>query len=194
MEVFARVAPAAMTGEQRALYDELTSGVRAGTSTVLPVAATDGTLEGPFGILVRCPSLGRPVAAIGAQLRSSTTVSARTREVAVLRCAALADSAYEVAAHRRLAETVGLSDRAVESILADGDVTGLVDSDERLYVELAEAATTAAPVSPDLARASVAELSHPAVVEALVLGGYYRMLATLLQAYGIDHILSLIHI
>ena len=95
IERLPRLAPEALTGDQRALYDAITSGPRAQGPQHFALAAQDGTLNGPFNALLYSPALGEALQEVGAAVRYRTGLTDRARELAILLVAARWHSAFE---------------------------------------------------------------------------------------------------
>lgn len=183
-ERVSRLIPADYTSSaQRQLHEAITGGSRASQARILPLVDEHGRLEGPFGPLLHSPELGLHVQSLGASLRSSDRVNNRTREIATLWCAAAAGNAYENAAHRLLAEQAGVSADEIEQLVEETLPESLSEH-ERAFA-LAAGLRTWDDAS--FARAQ-GQLDHGEIVEAIVLGGYYRLLAGLLDAFGITEI------
>lgn len=178
-----RLRPDELSPEQRRLYDAIAGGARARHASIVPVVDADGCLEGPFGALLHAPVLGEVVQSVGVVIREHLSVPARTREIATLLCAATVGSDYELDAHVRLARAAGVDGAEVDALVAGALPAGL-DAREGAF---ATAAVTT--VWTDAAYAAVRrELSTEELTEAVVLGGYYRTLAALLAAFGIDSV------
>lgn len=169
--------------EQRRLYDAVTGGARSRQADVLPLVDGEGSLEGPFGPMLHAPGIGLLVQALGAGVRSELSVDDRSREIATLWCAAVVRSGYELAAHRRLAARAGLTNGEIDE-LAAGILPDSITAHER---EFALAASRTDWDDETFIHARD-RLGLGELVEAITLGGYYRLLATLLDAFNITDI------
>lgn len=178
-----RLAPETLTPAQRRLFDAVTGGSRAVQARILPLLDSAGRLEGPFGPMLHAPELGLVTQELGRMIRMELSVSDREREAATLWCATLADSPYEREAHRRLALAAGLTSEEVSALLR-GHLPETLSEHERAF---ATAAGTERWHDAAFA-AALAHLTLRELTEAILLGGYYRMLATLLDAFGITSI------
>lgn len=183
MERVPRLPPNTLDAQQRQLYEAIVGGPRARQASVLPVIDAQGSLEGPFGPLLHAPHLGAAVQQLGAVIRSGLRTSDRAREIATLWCAAVSCSRYEIEAHRRLGLGAGLTVEEVQSLVA-GVLPATISDRERAF---AQAAAREVWSDDDFADAS-SVLTSGEIVEATVLGGYYRLLANLLSAFGIDEV------
>ena len=95
---------------QRALREQILGGPRGSGPQHFPLVREDGSLTGPFGVMLHEAGARRPVA--GARLRRiryATGLSARTREIAILAVASVPCSAFEAYAHERVGRAAGLT-------------------------------------------------------------------------------------
>jgi 4-carboxymuconolactone decarboxylase len=182
-----RLRPEELDAAQRRVYDAIVGGRRAGQASVVPLTDSAGSLEGPFGPLLHAPALGEAVQRLGEVMRTELSLDHRTRELATLRCAVLADSDYELAAHRRLADAAGVSATEIAQLEA-GELPDTLSEPERLCVLVASSTAAGEPIDDELFDQAVRALGTNGCTEAVLLGGYYRMLAGLLQAFGITSI------
>ncbi|MGN7861086.1 carboxymuconolactone decarboxylase family protein [Microbacterium sp. 22303] len=170
-------APAGLSEAQRAVHDAIAGGPRGGASP-FPLQNPDGSLVGPFGLMVRFPVLGAPLQELGAVLRYRTRMSARVREIVILTVARAADSAFERYAHTAVARTSGLSDAEISDLRTGRFVC--TDPIESAAAQLAEDLTAHAN-PPAQGSGLAAEL----VAEVVTTVGYYRLLAQLMSRFGI---------
>lgn len=181
--------PGQLDPRQRRLYDHVVSGPRAAHASLVPVLEPDGTLAGPFDPLLRSPAIGTVVQQLGARLRYGSSLTARERELVTLFVAGRAKNAYEIGAHRRLAEQAGLTMDEIDRC-ASGVPPLLTDPRECAMLDLAavlldgSALPGAADVA-DVADVALVELGGTTLVEVTILVGYYRMLAGLLDVAGV---------
>ncbi|MGB3437667.1 MAG: carboxymuconolactone decarboxylase family protein [Actinophytocola sp.] len=171
--------PATLDEAQRALYDRIAGGPRAGAAATVPVVDADGRLAGPFNGLLFAPELGDAVQAVGARIRFGLSLSDRERELATMLVAGRARCPYEVFAHRRLAAATGIPDDALDALSA-GAIPELADERERQVLALCAALLDPAP---DLAavRTAAVDVGPRVVAELVMLIGYYQLLARLLH-------------
>ncbi|MBO4208538.1 carboxymuconolactone decarboxylase family protein [Micromonospora echinofusca] len=179
-----RLRPGTLDAAQRRLYDAIVAGPRAQTAAVLPVTDADGGLEGPFNPLLYSPELGMAVQRVGAQIRAGLSLTNRERELVTLRCAVLCHSRYEIEAHSRLAVASGVTPAELEALIGSRLPEPLVDRD-RLLLALGSAVVTGGGLDDHLYTQAVRALGERAVVEIVLLAGYYVMLAALLDAFRV---------
>lgn len=168
--------PEELSADQRALYDKLVTGKRAGGSRAFPLADEEGRLQGPFNGMLLSPGVGDALQQVGAALRFAGALTARQRELATLTVAASESAAYEWAAHTHLACTAGLTDSQIGAIRDDAPLD-LPDAAEHTVLT----ATRELVRTGNLSDASFAQardvLGMTALYELITLVGYYRLLA-----------------
>lgn len=171
------LAPAALSADQRRLYDAILAGPRA--DGPFRIVHDDGTLDGPFNALLYAPSIGDPVQALGAALRFGGSLTDRARELVICAVAASLESEYEWYAHSRSAAVAGVTAGELAQLRAGG-IPSEVSDHERAALELARDLIAEAGVSPEHHHRFRQHLGHDVMTELAVLVGYYRTLAGLL--------------
>lgn len=168
------------------VHDAVVGGPRGSGPQAFSLTAPDGSLRGPFGLMLHAPHLGLPLQALGAAVRYETSFGDRAREVAILTVAAVRGSDFERWAHERIGAQVGLDDDDLAGIrdLTFGD-RPWVDAHEASVHRVA--AALAANITLDetaYARARDA-LGEQALLELVVLVGYYATLASMMAVFGV---------
>ena len=171
------LAPETLDDEQRAVYDAVAGGPRAGGP--FRVVDDEGRLVGPFNAMLHAPGIGQAVQQLGAALRFSGRLPARTRELVICAVAAHWDSDYEWYAHSRVASSVGVTPSELASLRDLRAPAGLAPQ-EAAALGLALALLTDRAVDDDVHAAAQTHHGHAGVVELAVLVGYYQALAGLL--------------
>jgi 4-carboxymuconolactone decarboxylase len=178
------LTPAELTDEQRAVHDAIASGPRAAGPQHFPLVDASGALTGPFGVMVHEPALGAPLQELGSALRYATGLTDRVREIAILAVAAATGSAFEAWAHTRVGRAVGLGDDELTA-LAEQAFTSSDPAEAAAYDfcrRLLEGRCRLTEVEyADLVEA----LDSSTVTELVVLVGYYRTLAQLLDVFDV---------
>jgi 4-carboxymuconolactone decarboxylase len=181
------LAPAQLTPQQRALYDELCGGPRADAGRPNGPVDGDGRLTGPFNAMLYSPSVGGPLGRLGAALRYAGTLDAVVRELVVLRVAGHHDSAYERRAHQRVARRLGVGEETLAAV--DRGVP------DRLPASVPGSAAAALELAqrilerrlPDDAEFAAlrAVLGDDGVFEVNALVGYYSLIAAQLALFHV---------
>lgn len=155
-----------LTPEQAELYDTILSGPRAKGPFALVDA--DGALTGPFGPMLHAPGVGGPLQELGAAVRFRTGLTDRVREIAILSVAHATGSEFEQRAHESIARSIGVTEEELAA-LADGTFTSGDPLEAAAY-----AVGRGGPVPEGVDPRSTVEL--------VVLAGYYRTLAQLMES------------
>jgi 4-carboxymuconolactone decarboxylase len=179
-----RLSPHHLDADQRAVRDAILGGPRQAAQQPFPLVADDGSLNGPFGLMVHTPSVGGALQELGSAIRYRTALPARVREIAILQVAAVARSTFEWWAHERVGRAAGLTHAELQC-LAEGRALELDDPVE----QAAHRFVTAVLHDPALSSAEFVEaeqvLGSVALVELTVLVGYYRLLADAMAVFAI---------
>lgn len=176
------LTPAELDADQRALYDAIVEGPRAGSGLTAP----DGSLRGPFDPLLRSPGIGDAVQELGAVIRFQGALPADLRELAILMAAAPWSCAFELATHGRIAASVGV-DPAVVAAIAAGEQADLAEgTPQRLIHDAALELFANARLGDGTYESLRTTLGDAQTVELLVVFGYYSMLAMLMETFEIS--------
>ena len=178
------LTPAEMTDDQRAVHDAIASGPRAAGPQHFPLLDASGALTGPFGVMVHEPALGAPLQELGSALRHATGLTDRVREIAILAVAAATGSAFELYAHTRVGRAAGLTEDELRA-LADQDLAPTEPAEAAAY-DLCRRLPADRSRLTDAEYADLVEvLGTRTVTELVVLVGYYRTLAQLLDVFDV---------
>jgi 4-carboxymuconolactone decarboxylase len=174
--------PGELTSEQAALYAAITGGPRARGPQHFALTTEDGSLRGPFDLMLRSPAVGSAQQELGAAIRYRTGLSDRGRELAILLVAAHRDSAFERESHEAIARAVGFGERE----LAEARALSLTpfSGDERIIgqavLELLDGDLT-----DETWDAASARLGPDGLFELTALVGYYSTLALQLRVFRV---------
>jgi 4-carboxymuconolactone decarboxylase len=177
--------PDELDADQSAVYESIIGGRRAAGPQHFLLRDEDGSLTGPFNALLHAPRVGAHVSRLGEAIRFETTLTDRERELAILAVAAARRASYEWYAHERVGRACGLTDEEIDSVRRG---EGHVFRERREVTAHAVAATLAAGRALDdtTYQRAAAALTDRELVELVALVGYYVMLATLLDAFGVS--------
>jgi 4-carboxymuconolactone decarboxylase len=168
----------------RALFDAITGGKRSAGKDRSAYITTRGGLRGPFNALLYAPHVGDPAQRLGERLRFDGILAPRQREIAVLCVAARWRAGYEWWAHARIARECGVPDAVIEAIRQRAQPR-LHEPGEQLVHDYSRALLDQQRVPESLYRDTVAALGEAAVVELVVLLGYYALISMLLVSFEV---------
>src|SRR5256885_3769468 len=80
------------------------------------IAASRGSVRGPFALLMHSPEVAGRVAHVGTFVRFESSLGPTTRELAAMVTAQLLDCEYEATAHERQAREAGVPDATLQAI------------------------------------------------------------------------------
>src|SRR6185369_6545338 len=109
-----------MTPEQKKMFESLISGERRGAG-------------GPFNVLLRSPEMGDLAQQFGASMRYHSSIPSKLNEMAIIITARHWTSQYEWSAHRRAAQTAGLSQSIIDAIAAGKRPASMAAEEEAVY-------------------------------------------------------------
>jgi 4-carboxymuconolactone decarboxylase len=180
----AKLLPADLSLEQRATYDAIAGGRRAGGPQLFRLTDDQGGLEGPFNAFLLQPRLGEALQAVGSAVRYETGLSDRAREIAILVVAHQWDSAFEWYAHEAVGRHVGLTDEELAAIrdLRWDAFTG----DEQVLARTTRLLAAGGDLDDEAYAAAVAVLGADGLFELLTLVGYYATLALQLRVFRVS--------
>jgi len=140
-----------------------------------------------FRMMAHAESDFRPLVGLGTAILGRQKLSAKLRELAILRVAALSPARYEWAQHVPIAQAMGATPAQVAALERDGDIAADVfDSLERVVLrfttEVVRDVRASEATFADLARL----LSAQEIVELIITVGYYMMIARLLETTAVD--------
>jgi 4-carboxymuconolactone decarboxylase len=178
-----RFLPDDLRGDQRSLYEAITSGPRGTGPQAFALTDDDGALRGPFNAFLLAPAVGDALQRLGAAIRYGTSLSDRVRELAVLVVAAHWDSAFERESHEAVGRAVGLTDDELRALREGADLP-LDDPGEAAALTLVRALVSG-DADDDTWAACVPPLSRESVFELSTLVGYYATLALQLRVFRV---------
>lgn len=148
-------------------------------------AGTDdqGGLIGPFNAYALRPEQGREFERWVAKDRSTSSLPEPIREVVILTVGVAWGAQYEIYAHSAVARSVGLSDTAVEGLLA-GSAEGLTD-DQRAAHRFTDQLVRTHRVDDDTYAAAERAFGRDGVIDVVYLVGMYLATSALLNAFEI---------
>jgi alkylhydroperoxidase family enzyme len=139
-----------------------------------------------FRMLAHAESPFRPILETGAAILAQLSLSPAVRELAILRVATLSRAKYEWTQHVPIALACGVTSEQVAALERGEIQAGCFDAVEQAVLRfVTEVANDVRASDEALDRVSTA-LGVRAVVELLVVVGYYRLIAGVLETTGVD--------
>jgi 4-carboxymuconolactone decarboxylase len=172
MPRLADLDPAALTSEQRAVYDRIMSGPR-------------GRVEGPLRVWLTSPDLADKAQALGAFCRFGSSLPPRLSELAILVTGAHWQAGFEWHVHAPIGLQAGLAPAAVEAIRA-GKTPAFALADERAVYEFAHELLTTKRVSHATYAAAKVALGEVGVVDLVGILGYYGLISMTIVAFEVQ--------
>lgn len=169
---------------QQTLFDHITKGKRGQVQPEGGRLAPEGGLKGPFNAWFYCPALGDAVQRLGESVRFETSLQPVLRELAILTVASVWKSSYEWWGHERIARSVGLNEKVLMQ-LKKGESPKFEDPNESIIYEFTRELLGTHGISDHLYDAAVAALGESAVVELVILIGYYTLVSMTLNVFKV---------
>jgi AhpD family alkylhydroperoxidase len=149
-------------------------------------AQRGGRLPNLYRALLHSPAVAGGWLALFTAIRQRGTLSARHRELAILRVALLTGAEYEYRAHSRAALEVGLTQDGIDALPAWRE-SDLFDGADRAVLELADQMTQTIRIEDTLFDVLRQYFSERDVVELCVTIAGYNMVSRVLIALAVDH-------
>jgi 4-carboxymuconolactone decarboxylase len=169
-------------------WDELDAAQREVYTAIIGSRRVDPgqgrALPGPFNAMLHNPEIGGPLQRLGAAIRSTTSLSLRSREIATLAVAARLRSDYEWARHSPIARELGLTDAQLSMLHADGQ-PDLADPAEQTVLRTTRRLLEESDLSDQEFGEAIAAVGEAGLVALSTLVGYYRLLALQLRIFHV---------
>jgi 4-carboxymuconolactone decarboxylase len=162
---------AALTAEQRTIYDAIMAGPR-------------GIVEGPLRVWLLSPGLADRAQALGAFCRYGTKLPPHLSELAILVVGAHWRSGFEWHVHAPIALKAGVPADAVEAIRV-GAAPDLADAQSRAVHRFASELVTRRQVGDETYRETVEALGLDATVDLVGIIGYYTLISMTINAFHV---------
>jgi 4-carboxymuconolactone decarboxylase len=177
------IPPAALTPEQRPLYDDMRQGIDANFKG-FRATGPDGELIGPWNPWLHFPRFGGPFWELTKALSTSPSLPRAVREVAILVTGAHFRAAYEIYAHGLVAEARGLPDDKIATIVA-GQRPNDLSREEAVAFDVASALVSGG-VLPELTyRQAVTLFGEASTAELINLISLYCAVSVILNGFDV---------
>jgi 4-carboxymuconolactone decarboxylase len=159
-----------MSPAQKEAYAQMVDGPR-------------GRLPMPYRMWLASAQLVKCLEPLGVHFRNSS-LTLRETEMVILVTGQAYGSPFELAAHRKLAASVGLEPAVIDALCA-GETPPLTDEREKVVYETARALHQMADIPDALYDRAIATLGHEVIADMTVLIGYYVAAAHVLKFYRV---------
>ncbi|MEA2883898.1 MAG: hypothetical protein QOH32_3154 [Bradyrhizobium sp.] len=138
-----------------------------------------------FRMMAHSPDYLRQYCRLGAAIRFRGELDPVLREMAITRTGILCEAPYEVAAHKRIGKSVGVTD-AQNAALDNWKVAACFDEVQRAALAFTDEIVTLRKPTDATFNAVAARLTPGALVELQLSVGFYIMTSKFLETFGID--------
>jgi 4-carboxymuconolactone decarboxylase len=177
------LSPSDLSSEQRDLYDDMRTGI-ATSFKGFETINSDGALIGPWNPWLRFAKFGGPTWDLVKALSAAPTLPRPVREVAILVTGAHFHAAYELYAHVLVAETRGLPDAKIATIVA-GQRPGDLTREEAVTYDVASALVSGSVLPELVYRQAVAAFGEDGTAELIYLVGLYCLVSVILNGFDV---------
>ena len=143
-----------------------------------------GFLPTPFLVWLHSPELAKRWEALGTYLATSTALSMREVEIAVVVVTRRLNSAYPLSAHLKNLTREGHPPAVVEA-LREGRTPELATERERVVYEIARTSDDPEPAPDDLFNRAVAAIGRDGLADLLALIGYYTGVSVAMKLHRV---------
>jgi 4-carboxymuconolactone decarboxylase len=175
--------PAALTAEQRLLYQAMRRGIASGFNT-FKVVRDDGALMGPWNPYLHEPTIGKAAWDLTRAIDQIAVLPRKVREIAILVVSAHYHCAFQRYAHAAVAASIGIPLDQVATISATLKPEAL-SADQGLAYDIAHCLSAGSVLPEALYRSALARFGQRGTNELIHLVGSYSMVAITLNAYDI---------
>ena len=138
-----------------------------------------------FRMMAHAETSFRPMMGLGMSILAQQQLSAKLRELVILRVGSLSNARYEWVQHVPIALAAGATEAQVAA-LERGDIEGPFDALERLVLRFTTEVVKQVRASDETFGALAALVSPREVVELVLTIGYYMTIARLLESTAVD--------
>jgi 4-carboxymuconolactone decarboxylase len=138
-----------------------------------------------YATVARHPKLAKRWLVFGSHVLGKSTLSARERELVILRTGHLCKSAYEWGQHVRIGKAAGISDAEIERIMAGPDAPGWAPFDAVL-LRAADELHADSCISDPTWQALAARYSEQQLLDLIFAIGQYTLVCMALNSLGVQ--------
>jgi alkylhydroperoxidase family enzyme len=176
--------PDELPADLRPLHDEMNGYIAEHLKGFVSQRA-DGALVGPFAPMLRFPAFGRAAWTYTKALIDNAKLPKPAHEVAILATGAVFNSRYELYAHERVADGVGLSAEKIATIAAGQRPADLTEEEQAAY-DVAVTLAGGRQLPQSTYDRAVKAFGQEQTAELIYLVGGYCLVSLLLNAYDMS--------
>jgi alkylhydroperoxidase family enzyme len=139
-----------------------------------------------FKMMAHAETNFRPLVRLGGAILAEQKLSAKLRELAILRVANLSRARYEWVQHVSIAELVGVTPPQIDALERGRIQEPCFDATEQLVLEFATEVIRDVRASDETFARLQAAFTPQEIVELLLAVGFYMLIARLLETTGVD--------
>jgi len=177
------IPPSLLSAEQKPLYDDMKAGID-GHFKGFKAIGDDGALMGPWNPMIHTPAIGGPVWDLIKSISFNAKLPKPVREVAILVTGASFDAAYELYAHVRVADLVGLSDEKIATIAA-GQRPNDLTKEEGVAYDVAAALNGGGTLPEPTYNEAVSTFGQEQTNELIYLISVYSCVSVILNGFDV---------
>jgi 4-carboxymuconolactone decarboxylase len=177
------IPPAALTDEQKPLYDEMKAGVAAKYSNFTTIRK-DGAILGPWSAWLHDPDLGRAFWGATQGMTRFRHLPEMVRQIVILVVGLKFGAAYEIYAHGAVASANGMSGRRLATIAANLRPADLT-REEGIGYDMATALLGGGVLASSIWESAVGAFGNEGAREIVYLVGHYCFISMTLNGFAI---------
>jgi 4-carboxymuconolactone decarboxylase len=177
------LAPASLSPEQKALYDDMRSGI-ATAFNAFKTAREDGALIGPWNASLHHPSVGRASWDLTKAVLGMASLPARVKEIAILVVGGHYKASFEIQAHLAVAAQVGMPRTRTAALIANVRPSDL-SSDESIAFDVAFQLCQGGALPDSTYQSAVAAFGESGASQLIYLVGLYSLISVTLNGFDI---------
>ena len=180
----ASLPPDRLSDAQRPVYEKFRAMAKADQGTGFQTMHPDGTLLGPWSVMLHFPDLAPRLQHFVEEIVAMTSVSESAKQVVILTVAGRFNPAYELYAHSAAGARAGLSVEQITALSSGVRPSGLT-TEQALVADLTSALLNGGVVPAPVYDAVVAELGQAGLDSVVFLTIQYFLIGALLNTYDV---------
>ncbi len=138
-----------------------------------------------FKTLAQHPDLAKRWLVFANHILGKSTLPERERELVILRIGHLCRAGYELAQHKSISRSLGMSEEEISSAQTGPDTAGIPELD-RLLLQATDELHADAHIADDTWRGLSAHFSHQQMMDLVFTVGQYNLVSMALNSFGVQ--------